>query len=276
MNIVTISRQVGSYGDVIAAVVARRMGLELITRDKIHEVAQSCDPEYSDACSVYETEHGPGFFERIFFDRPTYTSLFEALTYEQAAKGNVVIMGRGAQIILRDVPGVFRVRIVAPFDRRVGRIMERYAFSNKQAQDFVKKYDHERDTLMRSIFLSDPDSWSLYDLIVNTANYSSGAASDLVVHAAENIEKAPDSASLIEELRGRALAKRIETLLRKKLTSVVTRNVEVNAGPGRVIKLSGRIRDKRDKDRIEKIAADYPGVQRVENEIKVTELSFGF
>jgi hypothetical protein len=45
MNIVTISRLVGAYGDIIAAVVARRMGMELISLAKVHELAQSCDPE---------------------------------------------------------------------------------------------------------------------------------------------------------------------------------------------------------------------------------------
>ncbi len=52
MHIITISRLVGAYGDVIAAIVARRMGLDLIGREELHEMAQSCDPEYRDACAV--------------------------------------------------------------------------------------------------------------------------------------------------------------------------------------------------------------------------------
>ncbi len=32
MPIVAISRQVGAYGDVVAAIVAKKLGLELITR----------------------------------------------------------------------------------------------------------------------------------------------------------------------------------------------------------------------------------------------------
>ena len=71
MHIVTISRLVGAYGDVIAAIVARRMGLDLIGREELHETAQSCDPEYRDACSLYEKEHGPGFLSVSFLiDRP--------------------------------------------------------------------------------------------------------------------------------------------------------------------------------------------------------------
>src|SRR4030042_2831449 len=129
MHIITISRLVGAYGDVIATIVARRMGLDLIGREELHEMAQSCDPEYRDTCAVYEKEHGPGFFERLFFDRPSYYSLFEALTYDLAARGGVVLVGRGSQIVLRDVPGVFTARIVAPISIRISRIMARYNFT---------------------------------------------------------------------------------------------------------------------------------------------------
>jgi hypothetical protein len=96
MNIITISRLVGSYGDEIAAKVAEKMGLEFIGRTGLHELAMSCDPEYSEACTLYETEHGPSFFERLFFDRLHTRVFFEALTFEQASRGNVVMVGRGA------------------------------------------------------------------------------------------------------------------------------------------------------------------------------------
>ena len=61
MRIVTMSRQVGSLGNEIATLTAKKMDLELIERTSLHELAQSCDPEYKDACEVYESEHGLGF-----------------------------------------------------------------------------------------------------------------------------------------------------------------------------------------------------------------------
>ncbi len=66
MLIVTISRLVGSYADIISATVARKLGLDLVSREQVHQMAQGCDPEYGRVCSLYEMEHGPGFFERIF------------------------------------------------------------------------------------------------------------------------------------------------------------------------------------------------------------------
>jgi cytidylate kinase len=275
MRVVTISRQVGSYGDVVAAIVARKLGLELISREKIHELAQTCDPEYSDACTIYESEHGPGWLERIFFDRPSYTSLFESLAYESAAKGNVVIVDRGAQVVLRDTPGVFRVRMVAPARVRVERIRERFHFSKEEALDFVYTHDRERRNLITAVFDVDPRDWSLYDMILNTHHYDAGNAAEVVISAIENMAELEDKDAVREELNNKAVAKRIETLIRKKLTSVVARNVEVALQSGGNAVLSGRIRSDKDKRQAEEIARNYQGITEVDNQLRVTELSFG-
>lgn len=276
MRIVTMSRQIGSYGDVIAAIVARQLALELMTRERVHELAQTCDPEYSDACNLYETEHGPGFFEQIFFDKPSYRSLFEALTLEEAARGDVIIMGRGAEVVLADLPGVVRVRTVAPMAIRVQRIMERSGESEADAEHMVRKFDHDRDNLFRAIFGRDPDDWSLCDLVINTAHFTPEAAASVVIQAVDKVSKAPQKEDLRQRLKDAAVAKRIEALIRKKLSSGVTRNMEISSEAEGVITIAGRIQDKRDKDRAEKIAAEYPGVTKVINELKVIDFYLGY
>ncbi len=275
MNIVTISRLVGAYGDVIAAIVARRMALDLIGREELHEMAQTSDPEYRDACSLYEKEHGPGFLERLFFDQPSYYSLFEALTYDLAARGNLVLVGRGAQIVLRDVPGVFTARIVAPTAVRITRIMARYNFTREEAENYVQKYDHDRDTLINSIFHKNINEWSLYDIIVNTAHFTASSASEIVIDAIDEIQRVPDPIALKEKLANSALAKRIESQARRKLTSPAAQDVIITAEPGGLIKLTGRVRSEEDKEAVEKIAADYPNVSKVENELTVSKFSYG-
>lgn len=275
MPIVTVSRRVGAFGDVIAAVVAKKLGLNLVTRQQLHELAQTCDPAYKDACQAYETEHSPSFFERIFFDTPAHVSLFEALTFEEAGKGGVVLVGRGAQIVLRNVPGVLKVRVVAPTNIRVERIMERYALSKREAEDFVRKHDHDRTTLIRLIFDRDPTDWALYDLIVNTEQFIAADASELVADAAVRLKEAADRELTLAALKRMALAKRVETIIRRKMSSAVARNVVVTSDADGSLLLTGRIRSKREKDQAEQIAREYEGVVNVDNDLKVTELSFG-
>jgi cytidylate kinase len=275
MNIITVSRLVGSFGDEIAAKVAEKMGLEFVGRTGLHELAMSCDPEYSEACTLYETEHGPGFFERLFFDRPSHKSLFEALTFEQASRGNVVMVGRGAQIVLHDLPGVFSAGVIASPKVRVQRIAKKLAISGEEAVYYVDKYDRDRIKLIKTIFEKDPTDLLLYNLVINTDHYSADAAADVVVHAVRSTDVKTDGKELVDKLKSMALAKRIEALVRKKLTSAVARNVEIGAGPGGIVRIFGHLREKADKARVEKIVAEYPGVTKVENDLKVTDLTFG-
>ena len=186
-----------------------------------------------------------------------------------------MLVGRGAQIVLRDVPGVFTARIVAPTSIRISRIMGRYNFTREEAENFIQKYDHERDNLMRSIFHKNINDWSLYDIIINTAHFTAAAASEIVIDAIDEIQKVPDPIALKEKLANMALAKRIETQVRRKLTSPAAQELEITAESAGVIKLTGRVRSEQDKESVAKIASDYPGVTNVENELIVTGFSYG-
>ncbi|MDQ7785261.1 MAG: cytidylate kinase family protein [Desulfomonilaceae bacterium] len=276
MHVVTVSRQLGSLGDVIAAIVARSMGYKLIGPDQVRERANVCDPEYKDACSVYESEKGPGFWERFFFDTPSFTALFKSLTYEFASQGHVVIVGRGSQLVLRDVPGVFSVRIVAPKHIRVDRIAERYGVSKEAASDIVRKHDRERRAMMQSIFDHDDRDWALYDVVLNTTHYAADAGAEVVIKAAQNMTVEPEPEDLLAKLAAMATAKRLETVIKKRLTPGVAWQVEVTGEAGGRMILSGRVGDKRYKDKAGDIAKEFPDVSSVENELKVTELSFGY
>jgi hypothetical protein len=72
MAVVTISRQTGSKGDEIAALLAKKLNHELVNDEKIHSLAESCDDGYKDACSAYEMENSKAFSSDFpSIDRPT-------------------------------------------------------------------------------------------------------------------------------------------------------------------------------------------------------------
>jgi cytidylate kinase len=275
MRIVTLSRQMGSYGTEVAARVAETMGLALVGATGVHELAQSCDPEYRDACALYEKELGPGFLERLFFDRPSHQSLFEALTFEQAARGNVIIVGRGAQIVLSGVPGVFRVSLVASFPVRVRRTIEKLGISEADAEHIVRANDRDRDTLVRLIFDHDPRDGSQYDLILNTESFTVEGGAAVMTHALERSAIQGFGPDAVERFKAMALAKRIETLIRKRLRAGFGHSVLVTGEPGGVITLGGAVEDKRESELARQIALQSPGVTRVENALNVVSIPFG-
>lgn len=275
MRVVTISRLVGSFGEEIGRRVAQKLGLEFVGRTGLHELAMTCDPEYKDACSMYETEHGPGFFERLFFDAPAHKSLFEALTLEQASRRNVVIVGRGAQVVLHGMPGVFSVGVVASREVRTDRLMQKLSVSREDAEYYLDKYDLDRIRLIKIVFGTDPTDVLLYDLLINTDHYTADDAADVVAHAIEKAQRIPDAEGMAEKLKDMALAKRVEALVRKKMTTAAALHVEISADSDGRLVVTGHVRERAQKERIGKLASAYPGITAVDNQLKVTELTFG-
>jgi cytidylate kinase len=274
MSIVAISMQIGSYGDEIAALVAKKCNFQFVDQGQVHQLAQDCDSEFSKACTLYETEAKPSFFETFFFNNAAYTALFESLNYELASRGNVVIIGRGAQIVLRDTPGVFKARIVAPKELRIKRVMEMKKVSMEEAASYVEKYDHERQALIRSIFDKDLRDVRLYDVILNTTSYKPEGAAEVLCFAIDKHEKRQEPETLKEELKNKAFAKRVESFVKKKVWTSSYRNIEATTTGAGEVTLSGFVPDKKTKEHAGEIAATVSGVRKVVNQLRTTELSF--
>ena len=277
MSIIIISGEVGSLEDKVASLVAERLGYPLVNRRDVHQLAKDCDSEFGKACSFYETAYGEteqfGLWERTFFSAPAYVSLFESLHFELASRGNVVILGRGPQIVLRDIPGVLKVRIVASTEWRAERIAKDKNVPYDRALDFVNKFDQRRRALMESVYGVDLYIW-LYDMSVNIRSFSPVTAADLICQGMGRMEQPLDNGEVQEQLKNLALAKKAESNIKKKISTSPYRKVEVTATPDGVIKLSGIVQDKRSKERAEKAALEVEGVSKVENNLKTTELTF--
>lgn len=274
MSVVTISRQVGSLGDEIAGLVADKLGYALVSREGIHKLARECDAEFKDACSAFEEERGAGFWERLFYRDPAYTSLFEALNLELASKGDVVILGRGAQVALAELPGVFHARVVAPRTLRVQRVRERMGLSAEDANDFVHNYDKQRRALIESVYHKDLSDWSLYSMVLNTANLNAEAGAELIALAVQKMPPLAEADLVGQELARRAFAKRVESAIKKKVLTSPYRDITASSLVEGEIVLEGFVQDKVSKQKAGDIAARHPGVTAVDNRLRTTELSF--
>lgn len=272
MAIVTISRKVGSLGDEIAQQAAKQLGIRVIDGAEIHRLALECDKELADICRTFETELPAGFFERIFFRDPAGSSLFASLLYQEAAQGDVVMLGRGSQIVLANQPAVLKVRIVAPFRVRVERVAQRKGITQDEATDYVRRYDRQRRSLIESIFQADLSDWSLYDMVLNTADLPQKLVVDVISLAAK--EMGPTTEHQKGVFAGLALAKRVEALIKKRVPTFPARDVEVeNLGQGHLV-LTGAVLDKEAVKKAGKIAEAHPGVKQVDNQLMSTDLTF--
>ncbi len=101
-----------------------------------------------------------------------------------ARAGDVVIIGRGANMILADVPGVMHVGLVAPMEVRVETAMQREHFTREEAQRYVEELEQGRITFFRKFFKVNPFDPSLYHIMLNVGVVQPRTAAEIIAHAA--------------------------------------------------------------------------------------------
>ena len=103
--------------------------------------------------------------------------------------GNVVIVGRGGYIILKDAPEVLRVGVVANTEDRIATIMERDRLDHQLAESTMLARDQARANYFKRFFDIDmPDSPELYHIVINTSDVSLDYAAEMVIQAAEALK----------------------------------------------------------------------------------------
>jgi cytidylate kinase len=202
MPIVTISRQYGAGGSTVAAIVAAKLGAEVLDKKLIEDVAARLALRPSE---VADTEERPRtFLERLvrsfstlepgmgagwtppypdpLFDaRKEIIQLTEQVIREAAAGGNVVIVGRGAVFVLRENPAVFRVFLRAPESVRTRTLMDRFGLTEAEAGRKMHETDSNRAAYIHQLYgydWCDPDE---YDLIVNTGRIGYETTAEIIL-----------------------------------------------------------------------------------------------
>jgi len=115
-----------------------------------------------------------------------YIETLTAIIHHLAERGNVLIVGRGSQAILRDWPQSLHVCSTAPAALRVETIARRENLSLEEASRRVQESDKNRAAFHRRYFKVDADEPCLYDLVICTAHLSEEAAAETICAAARS------------------------------------------------------------------------------------------
>jgi cytidylate kinase len=100
-----------------------------------------------------------------------------------AEVGNVIVLGRGANVITAKLDYVFHVRLVGSLEQRVKRMQESEHLNAKSALELVQRQDLGRRRYLRKYFNKDIDDPLLYHLVINTDLMTCEAAAELIVHS---------------------------------------------------------------------------------------------
>jgi len=178
MAVITISRQMGSLGREVAQELATSIKYKIVWREIINEAASRAGtPEVAlatidelDFLGLRPTEEA----------RQAYHDKVREILTELAEEGNVVIVGRAGQVILRGFENALHVRVYAPLDLRVERTAERQNISLEKARNQVKMSDQTRTRYLKKFYKAGWDDPDLYDLMINTAQLSVQDAAQVV------------------------------------------------------------------------------------------------
>jgi hypothetical protein len=207
---VTISRSAGAGGHLLAHVILTDFlklqdmelfrGWHVFDRDLCEVIAS--DPRLHDSVGSLMKEDFRSEWEDMIgtfiSGRPSqytaYKKMF-GIVRALALIGKVLIVGRSAVSVTRDLPRGVHVRVVAREQDRVKWIMKRFNLSAEEAEKSIRKQDAERRKLVRTFFGAEIDDPLLYDSVWNTSVVKMHEISHSVIEMIRDRAQAPASAT---------------------------------------------------------------------------------
>jgi cytidylate kinase len=268
MAIITIARQIGSLGNEIAADVAQRLNYTLVDQAQLQSAAEAYGMLKSELEEVHEKR--PTLVTRYLTMRHrAYLDMIQTIIYRYAREDNVVLLGRGATVLLNDVPSALHVCLYAPVEPRVQEVMAREGVNQSIAEQLVKESDQDRAGYMKYLFDADWMDPLLYDLMLNTGVVTRARAGELIVEAAHAKELLEAHDRSLEILDNHILVRQVEEVL-LKAKQVNPRHIAVAVTTPGTVKLTGIVNSEKEKLAAEAVIRQVPGVKEVENELYVT------
>ena len=264
MPVIAMTQEMATLGKDVALGLCEALGLQQVRHEVGDVVAGRMQVKRSLIRRIREGKAGK--VEKWAADEKTISIFTAEEVYDLAVKGNVLIRGWGATLLLRPVPHIPCIQVAAPLEVRVKRLMERLETDDEDlARREIEADDAARAARMGELFNVHWGDPSLYDLTLNTERVSIPTAVDQVVALtrAKEFQETPAARQKLEDL---ALQARARAALRADPRSTgIEITVDVQGG---AVTLRGIVVNDREKALGEEIIGRLPGVKSVSNELR--------
>ncbi len=184
--VITISRQVGCGGVKLARKLAQTLNefaickkWQVISKEVLHESARQLELDPRKVSRLF-TRNEHSTFDEILeaFNAKMYKSDRVILkTVKEVIKGFAVdgcciIVGRGGHIIAKDIEHSLHIRLEAPLEWRIEKIVSRNNISTDEAFKFITETEKKRDTF-RKHYLNKKHPEEMFDLTINVSGFKS-------------------------------------------------------------------------------------------------------
>jgi cytidylate kinase len=263
MAVIAFTQEMATLGSDVALGVCEALGLEMVRHEVGDNVAGKMHVKKSLIRRLREGKAGP--FERWTADERSISIFTAEEIYELAVKGNVLIRGWGATMLLRPVSHVPCVRICAPMELRVQRLMARLETDDeKLARHEIEVDDHARSSRMSEHFGVHWGDPALYDITLNTERVPVPTCVDMVVALARSdaFRETPESQRHLQDL---ALGAKARAQL-KANPATADISIHVEARDGRIT-LRGIVANEREHALCHEVVGSVAGAAGVEDEL---------
>ena len=191
MSVITISRQLGSLGTTLGRLVASQLEYRLVHRELINQAARLVSAP--DMALATIDELGLLGIEPDENQQHTYLKAVETILKTLVQEGNTIIVGRAGQAILHNTPDVLHVRVIAPKNIRIQRIVKAHHISPQAAAAQIEDSDRFRADYLKSFYHIKWDDPTLYHLVINTGQMDLKTSAEVVCSAVRKMQNHPPS-----------------------------------------------------------------------------------
>ena len=138
MAILTIARKYGSGGREIGRAISEQLNYIYVDRKTILDDMRTTGKQWEEKAKYFD-ENYPTLWERYDWSFRGFVALNQSYLLNSALKDNAVIMGRGGNILLKGIPYVLRVRVIAPIEKRIEKVIEKEGVNSENARWMIEE-----------------------------------------------------------------------------------------------------------------------------------------
>lgn len=157
-----------------------------VVKEIIGEIEAGNYNDHEEAVEML-TEVSRAFSDETIYDisDEKMIKILKGVICRLAYQGRKIIVGRSAGVILKHVPNKLNIRLEAPVEWRINRIMQIKDFSQAEAANFINDMDRKRDSFIEKIIGRKAQN-NDFDVIFNYASLEDDEIVDAVIHILRN------------------------------------------------------------------------------------------
>jgi cytidylate kinase len=188
MTVITISREPGSEGAAIGRQAAAKLNYPYVDKERIGQVLE----EYGLVQFEGLLRSTPGFWARYDDANLRMVAMLNQVIRAMAQRGNMLIVGRGGFAVLEGFADVLHVRVKAPFELRLERLIEKdlryHQMPLETARQALLESDRARQTFLQAFYNRRGDRIQDFHLVIDTSRIEPPLAAEWIVSAARSID----------------------------------------------------------------------------------------